>query len=535
MKRYLLSGLFLLFMLVPFRAANKTDLSNELESALKQRNQYSLQKETRIDSLKHLLYPAMDENERFRLYNAIYEEYYTYRFDSAMLYVDREEQVAMQLSNPTYRNLSVIHRSVLLSTSGYFSESIQNLAQIDSRTLDAPSKIEYYVACEWAYSMWAEYSNDKVYAPRYYEKEMLYQDSLISVLPVSSPLYHYWKGENLFRHRRYAEAEDCYKKALEGLPVNVRLYAMVTYGLALVYSQTNNWEEYENYLTKAAISDQMCPLKENLALQELALYIFKNRNGEIARANRYLNYSLEDAMFYNNRLRMLEIARKFPAIVLSYQEQNLIKSQRLQGSLICISLLSIGLVVSLIYIYRQMNQLHKRRKILADMNQELQLLNKALVDTNHTREVYVSLFMDLCAAYIDKLNKYQDLVKRKVKAKQTDDLLKLVNATKLSDTDAKEFFMNFDMAFLNLYPNFIKEFNSLLREGEEIMPKRGEILTTELRIFAMIRMGIRDSSRIATLLFYSPQTIYNHRSVVKNKAKMRDSFEKQVEGLCEMV
>ena len=192
----------------------------------------------------------------------------------------------------------------------------------------------------------------------------------------------------------------------------------------------------------------------------------------------------------------------------------------------------VGLVVSLIYIYRQMHQLHKRRKILADMNQELQHLNKALVNTNHTREEYVSLFMDLCAAYIDKLNKYQDLVKRKVKAKQTDDLLKLVNATKLSDTDAKEFFVNFDTAFLNLYPKFIEEFNALLREGEEIIPKRGEILNTELRIFALIRMGIQDSSRIATLLFYSPQTIYNHRSVVKNKAKMRDSFEKQVEELC---
>lgn len=532
MKKCLLSGLFLLFVLLPFRAANKVDLSGELETALKLRSQYSHQKEVRIDSLKHLLYPAMGDDERFRLYNAIYEEYYTYRFDSAMLYVDREEEVAMKLSNPAYRNLSIIHRSILLSTSGYFSESIQNLEQIDSRTLDDALRIEYYTAYEWAYSMWAEYSNDKVYAPRYYEKEMLYQDSLISVLPASSPLHHYWKGENLYRHRRYAEAEDCYKKALEGLPVNVRLYAMVTYGLALVYSQTNNWEEYENYLIMAAISDQVCPLKENLALQELALYIFKNRSGEVSRANRYLNHSLEDAMFYNNRLRMLEIARKFPSIVLSYQEQNLIKSQRLQWSLICISLLSIGLVVSLVYIYRQMNQLHKRRKILADMNQELQHLNKALVDTNHTREEYVSLFMDLCAAYIDKLNKYQDLVKRKVKAKQTDDLLRLVNATKLSDTDAKEFFMNFDTAFLNLYPNFIKEFNSLLREGEEIMPKRGEILTTELRIFALIRMGIKDSSKIATLLFYSPQTIYNHRSVVKNKAKMRDSFEKQVEELC---
>lgn len=532
MKKCLLSGLFLLFVLLPFRATNKVDLSGELETALKLRNQYSRQKETRIDSLKHLLYPNMNDDERFLLYNAIYEEYYTYRFDSAIYYVDWEEEVAMKLSNPTYRNLSIIHRSILLATSGYFSESIQNLEQIDSRTLDNALRIEYYTAYEWAYSMWAEYSNDNIYAPRYYEKEMLYQDSLISVLPVGSPLHHYWKGENFYRHRRYAEAKNCYKKALEGLPVNVRLFAMATYGLALVYSRTNNWKEYENYLIKAAISDQVCPLKENLALQELALYIFKNRDGEVSRANRYLNYSLEDAMYYNNRLRMLEIARKFPSIVLSYQKQNLIESQRLQWSLICISLLSIGLVVSLVYIYRQMNQLHKRKKILANMNCELQHLNKALVDTNHTREEYVSLFMDLCAAYIDKLKKYQDLVKRKVKAKQTDDLLRLVNATKLSEMDTREFFMNFDTAFLNLYPNFIKEFNSLLREGEEIIPKRGEILTTELRIFALIRMGIKDSSKIATLLFYSPQTIYNHRSVVKNKAKIRDNFEKQVEEIC---
>ena len=135
MKKCLLSGLFLLFVLLPFRAANKVDLSGELEAALKLRSQYSHQKEVRIDSLKHLLYPAMGDDERFRLYNAIYEEYYTYRFDSAMLYVDREEEVATQLSNPAYRNLSIIHRSILLSTSGYFSESIQNLEQIESRTL----------------------------------------------------------------------------------------------------------------------------------------------------------------------------------------------------------------------------------------------------------------------------------------------------------------------------------------------------------------------------------------------------------------
>lgn len=535
MKRCLLSGLFLLFVLLPFHAANESDLFEKLESSLELRSRYSKQKEIRIDSLKHLLYPAMNEDERFRLYNAIYEEYYTYRFDSAMLYVDKEEEVATKLSNQTYRNLSIIHRSILLSTSGYFSESTQNLEQVDSKTLDAPTRIEYFTAYEWAYSMWAEYSNDKVYAPGYYQKEVTYQDSLINALPTNSALQYYWKGENFFRLQRYTEAEGCYLKVIEGLSVNVRLYAMATYGLALTYSKLNKWEAYEKHLVMAAISDQVCPLKENLALQELALYIFKNNSREAERANRYLSHSMEDALFYNNRLRMLEIAKKYPDIVLSYQEQNQLKSRRLQWSLLCISLLSIGLVLSLIYIYRQMRQLHKRRRVLADMNEELQHLNKALVDTNHTREEYVSLFMDLCAAYIGKLNKYQDLVKRKVKAKQVDDLLKLVNATRLTDTDAKEFFMNFDKAFLNLYPNFIESFNALLREGEEIVPRKGEILTTELRIFALIRMGIKDSSKIATLLFYSPQTIYNHRSTVKNRAKTKEKFEKQVEELCSLL
>lgn len=126
------------------------------------------------------------------------------------------------------------------------------------------------------------------------------------------------------------------------------------------------------------------------------------------------------------------------------------------------------------------------------------------------------------------------MVKRKVKAKQIDDLLK-ISSSKMSDSDARQFFVNFDTAFLTLYPNFISEFNSLVREGEEIVPAKGEILNTELRIFALIRLGIKDSSRIATLLFYSPQTIYNYRTSVKNKAKNRDEFEEQVKKLCPII
>ena len=243
---------------------------------------------------------------------------------------------------------------------------------------------------------------------------------------------------------------------------------------------------------------------------------------------------MEDAMFYNNRLRMLEIAKKFPPIVNTYQNKWIEKNEVLMKSIYFISFLGILLMISLLLIFRQLKMLREQRKIVTDMNNKLKELNSELVKTNRTREEYVSLFLELCAAYIDKLNKYQDLVKRKVKAKQIDDLLK-ISSSKMSDSDARQFFVNFDTAFLTLYPNFISEFNSLVREGEEIIPAKGEILNKELRIFALIRLGIKDSSRIATLLFYSPQTIYNYRTSVKNKAKNRDEFEEQVKKLCPII
>lgn len=232
---------------------------------------------------------------------------------------------------------------------------------------------------------------------------------------------------------------------------------------------------------------------------------------------------------------MLEIAKKFPPIVNTYQNKWIEKNKVLVRSVYFISFLSILLVFAMLYIFRQFKLLGRQRAIVTEMNMQLKNLNSELLKTNRTREEYVSLFIELCAAYIDKLNKYQDLVKRKVKAKQIDDLLKMSNNSKMTDSDARQFFVNFDTAFLTLYPNFVNEFNLLLREDESIIPGKGEIMNTELRIFALIRLGIKDSSRIATLLFYSPQTIYNYRTAVKNKAKNREEFEEQVRNLCPIV
>lgn len=522
-------------MCVSLHAADLDTLYRRLEYALEHRSEYMQRKENRIDLLKRQLQEEHSPEKAFRLYDSIYQEYYIYKFDSAMVYVDRAEQLATGQGNAYYYNLFAVFRAYLLSTTGYFSEAAATLKRVDRSVFDRRLRKEYYQACQWAYNVWAEYSGDKVYAPRYRKEATLYADSLLSVLEPGTREYEYRQAENAKFADKWDVAEKHYFQALKGLPVDTRLYACVTCGLALNYAEKGDDESYEKYLILSAISDQLCPLKENLSLQELALHIYKTREADVDQANRYLNYAMEDALFYNNRLRLLEIARKFPQIVVAYQQQNKEKSQRLSLALVFVCILSVGLLFSLLYIYKQIRQLHARRKELLDVNNQLKELNRKLMDTNHIREDYVSLFLDLCAAYIDKLNKYQELVKRKVKAKQMDDLLKLAYSSKMSEMDAKEFFVNFDTAFLAIYPNFIEEFNALLREGEQIVPKKGEILNTELRIFALIRMGIKDSSKIATLLFYSPQTIYNYRSAVKNRALVRDDFERQVEKLCSVI
>lgn len=535
MKKFALLILFMVGVSSVFAADDTGKLYAELDALLLRRDDFCRAKEVRIDSIKSLKKGVNSYSGLFGLYNDVFLEYYTYRSDSAFHYLSLAEDIAVRLSVEKYIDRCKINRSLLLATTGYFSQSLDVLKEIDRDRLDSSLLFDYYSAFEWVYSVWSEYSADDAFAVDFRNKEMLYNDSMLQVLEPTSKEFMYWSGELNARKGNQYEAQKFYEKALDGLKVDTRLYACVTCGLAFAYKKQSNMKDYEKYLIMSAISDITCPLKENLSMQELAMLLYQNPEPDLVRANRYINYSMEDAMFYNNRLRMLEIAKKFPPIVNTYQNKWIEKNTVLVRAVYFISFLGILLVLAMLYIFRQLKLLRTQRSIVTDMNEQLKELNSELLKTNRTREEYVSLFIELCAAYIDKLNKYQDLVKRKVKAKQVDDLLKIANSSKMSDSDARQFFVNFDTAFLTLYPNFVSEFNMLLREGEEIVPAKGEILNTELRIYALVRLGIKDSSRIATLLFYSPQTIYNYRTTVKNKAKNREEFEEQVKKVCTIV
>lgn len=535
MNKFALLFLLMVGVSSVFAADDTGKLYDELDALLLRRDEFCRAKEARIDSIKNLKDGVNGYSGLFGLYNDVFLEYYTYRSDSAFYYLSLAEEMAVRSSVEKYIDMCKINRSLLLATTGYFSQSLDVLNEIDRDRLDTSLMFDYYSAYEWVYSVWSEYSADDAFATDFRNKEMLYNDSMLQVLEPTSKEFMYWSGELNARKGNQYEAQKFYEKALDGLRIDTRLYACVTCGLAFAYKRQGNMKDYERCLIMSAISDITCPLKENLSMQELAMFLYQSPDPDLARANRYINYSMEDAVFYNNRLRMLEIAKKFPPIVNTYQNKWIEKNRILVRSIYFISFLGILLVLAMLYIFRQLKLLRAQRSIVTDMNMQLKELNSELLKTNRTREEYVSLFIELCAAYIDKLNKYQDLVKRKVKAKQVDDLLKIANSSKMSDSDARQFFVNFDTAFLTLYPNFVSEFNKLLREGEEIVPAKGEILNTELRIYALVRLGIKDSSRIATLLFYSPQTIYNYRTMVKNKARNREEFEEQVKKVCPIV
>ena len=533
-KLILIPQLLLVSLLKAVSTASAADSGlTQLDEAVMHRQQYISAKEQRIDSLRRLTGTCATKASLLDIYTKLYEEYLTFNFDSTMLYVDRADRLTDSTDTYDIRSQIGIHRALSLATSGHFSHATGILNAIDSHRLSTPIREEYFGACEWTYGVWAEYAHKIAIAPEFTKKSLLYLDSLTAVTDRSLPEYTYRLAERALRTRQYQDAEKLYLATLRRIPVNCRLYAQAAYALALTYKETGDKASYRKWLINAAISDQKTPLKENLALQQLALYL-KEEEGDIQRANHYLAIALEDAIYYNNRLRMLEIAQKIPEITNVYQSAIRLHNRRLRISVILCAVLTVILGIVAIYIFRQRRRLARSSRIMAGLNVRLNEMNAQLSHTNSNREQYVSLFMNLCAAYIEKLNHFPIILKLKVK--HLSDLNSVAERyVRPSETETREMFHNFDTAFLKLYPDYIQAFNSLLQPDRQIIPKKGELLNTDLRIYALVRMGVTESNKIATLLFLSPQTIFNHRTQIRNRALHRESFENDVAKICTVI
>lgn len=538
-------GLILLCMVSVSAHADNEALYERLDSVVANRAAYTKKKEVYIDKIKKAIPHTTNTNMRLQLYEEIYNEYHYLRFDSAMVYVRKGLEIAEAAHNNYYTQLFILHKAALFSSAGLYSEAYNLLDKLDDRPILPALAYEYNLTLYWLYTYWSDYTTDSEYRGIYWGKKLEYLKRTVKLAKDRPNDYNYLMGEyEMYVTGSHAKALQYYLKVLRAEPNNTRLYSTACFATACCYQYFKQYDKYETYLIRTAITDIIAPVKENLSLYTVADWLFSN-DGDIKRAETYVSVSIEDAKFYNNRLRIISSTDKLPEIVARFKDKLNVKNRKLRWTLGTGVFLFLTLIIAAGFIVRQNGLLVKRRKqivrqndMLVGLNGELSVLNgqlrqrnENLVDVNQHRENLAKLYIDLCSKYIDRLNNYQKFVVRKIKVNQINDLLSTTSSPRLTEADAATFLNGFDKAFLDLYPTFIEELNTLLLPGNEVQLKDGN-MSTELRIFALIRLGLKDSSEIANLLFCTPRTIYNYRSALKAKAKNREAFEDDVRKLC---
>lgn len=569
-----LSFLVALFLYLPLSAApysaDVEKLLGRLDSLIASKDAFIEAKEQKIEQLRMQAAHTHTEEERYWMNKMFYDEYFVYNSDSAMLYVDANLDISDRLGRKEWLTEWRIKKSFMLSATGLLKEALDLLEGIDGKQLPHGLQIEYYGQMMYLYSHFGQYSkHDRgSFSQGYYRMEGVYKDSIYVLLAPEDPFYLWYKGWKFLGTENAPEVIRELKNEVDVSPLETRRDAMNAYMLACLYREVGNPEEYLKYMIFSAMADVRTANRDIASLEELAKSLFEL--GDIDHSYTYINYCLQYAQLYRNRVRVIGISEVQEAIHKAYQERNRRQEERLHSFLVLVSILSVVLLVAIFYIYAQMKTLSRSRARLdevnrllnkhiselsqaharlAEMNGELQSVNEQLKsvnlqlkeansqlrESNYVKEEYIGYVFAICSNYISKLDEFRKNVNRKIKAKQFDEAKALTDTPTMAQNELKEFYHNFDAIFLHVYPDFVSDFNALLQPEERIVLKEGELLNTELRIYALVRLGINDSVKIAEFLHCSPQTVYNNRLKTRNKAIIpKEEFANTVRSLGKM-
>ncbi len=528
MKKVALLFVFIVCSVVCLAGNQLDSLLNKLDKTIQESKSYVEIRERRISKLKKgLNKKTLSPEQEYFINKQLYTEYRIFICDSALHYLNKNLDIAESVHNKKWMNETKLFLSHLLSSSGMYRESTDILSSINKKQLTKDLIPEYYRCSEHLYHEMYLYSHDQRLSEKYFDMFKAYQDTLLTVSLPSTEIYLAIKEQTVLEERNFDEARKTNSIRMSKAAFGTPEYALITFQRSLIDREEGKTEDQKKELIFSAMSDVKAAIKDNVSLCILATLLYQD--GDIDRAYKYIKFSLEDANFYNARMRNIQISNTLPIIEKSYQVKSDKQKNDLRISLILISALSLLLIGTLGYIYKQMRKLAKARNELRSINSQLNALNNELAEANHIKEEYIGLFLGICSTYIDKLESYRRMVNKKITSGQIAELLNITKSAELTENELKEFYNNFDNTFLHLYPKFVEEFNALLVKEERIILKKSELLNTELRIFALIRLGIDDSSKIANLLRYSVNTIYNYRAKVKNKALgSREDFESLV-------
>ncbi len=535
---------FLLSLLLCISACSQSPESDRLErldEVLDNKALYEGYFEERAAVLKEVLSEQTDNEQKHNICMRLADLYRANSRDSAIYYLQAARAYATNAKEKAEVDFFMAKINI---KSGYYVEAGDILERYREKELPPEVLRAYYDA---EHTWWLETTDGT--SPDGSQNERVEKCRQFRSLLLAMTEPDTWEWHNLKRAEAESRGErlTAREHAISMMQLsqpNSRAYAEAAYWYAHSFENEND-EMFEEWMVRSAIVDVMCATKDYASLNEESRFIFYK--GDIDRAFRYVaNHCMPDALYYNGKLRPWQVSQFFPEIVRAFQEKHGRQARIRASFLACVSLLSLLLLLMLLFLVKRQRMLHavreqlqesyteidKRNRELVSINDRLVKLNAQMREADKVKQEYITLFLGILSDNINTTRQYKNHVLRSIRQGNTKALVDEIEQLPPIDDDILDFYKMFDQTFVNLYPDFVQKFNSLLVEGAEIIPKGEDILTPELRIFALIKLGITDSSRIASLLHYSANTIYNYRAKTKNKARgSRDDFEKAVRNI----
>jgi hypothetical protein len=511
---------FFCSLAAPGFAAGKGGLDS-LDYYLSKQPEFDRIKEDRIRRIKEEIRrnDAQPHEALYPFYEKLYEEYSSYIYDSAYVYVEKLLDISRALNDRDKIVSATVKQGFCYLSSGLFKECFDILSSLNVGNCSVQTQLDYFTSKSRLYYDLADYNNRPAFRLAYERLGNEILDSAIALLPAQSARYWLATGLKGMKSGNNLDALNAYSKMIDTHDYSEHDYAIATSSIAYLLRLQGKDEEAKPYLVQAAIADIRSSTKEAVALRNLADILY--REGDLAHSAACIRHALDDAYFYNARHRQLEIGYILP--IIEGERMNVIERQKdkISSFLLFISILLVALLVAFLVIWMQLKRLHTAKQLI-------QQSHANLLEANKIKEEYIGYFFGLHSEFIEKLESFQKFVKRKVVARQFDDLHNIPK-----DLDAHKereaLYSRFDRIFLKLFPNFVADFNRLLRPEEQIQLKNDELLNTDLRIYALIRLGISDSEKMAKFLNYSLNTIYTYKTKVKNKAlHSSEEFKRKV-------
>lgn len=516
--------------------AQQTDIDrlyNTIDSLIEHRSELLAEKEIRLKVLKDGLQEGLDEDQLFKLNERIYDEYMAYNFDSAYYYINKNVERQRALGHADRFAASAVRMAHILAVSGIFNNARLLLNEVRVEDISTANKIDYYEQQSELNLFRSEMANFTPLFPAYIDSMQHYRQKILEIAPHDSYNYIFNLATYTCEQGEVDKAIKMLEDYLPKLRQGDRHYSIVTSTLAFFYTHKDQPETREKYLLLSAISDLRASILENNSLRELSIILLERQ--EYKKAYNYLQQASEDAKLYGSRLRSLQAARLAPLITQAYDTERVRTQNRTYILLAILSVITLLLIGTIAFILSMMRKRRAAIEKINTLNQELERRNAAIEaannemkESNRIKDEYIGRFLELSSNYIQRGEDRAKLLNRLARDKKMAELYTELKSSASLNESIRLFYQNFDTAFLNIYPNFIKEVNSLMANGNQFEVDGGQKLTTELRILALIRLGINDNQKIADILRSSITTIYTYRSKIKSRALSKDTFEDEI-------